>query len=52
MNTVTQNQVTVNTEKQDNLLRLPYFVSVEQLSADDVLHLLQRAQYFKNGGEF
>lgn len=27
------------------------FVSVEQLSADDVLHLLQRAQYFKNGGE-
>ena len=51
MNTVTQNQVTVNTEKQDNLLRLPYFVSVEQLSADDVLHLLQRAQYFKNGGQ-
>lgn len=51
MNTVTQNQVTVNTEKQDNLLRLPYFVSVEQLSADDVLHLLKRAQYFKNGGQ-
>ena len=52
MTTVSQNQVVVETEdEQDNLLRLPYFVSVEQLSADDVLHLLQRAQYFKNGGE-
>lgn len=52
MSTVSQNQVVVEIEdKQDNLLRLPYFVSVEQLSADDVLHLLQRAQYFKNGGE-
>lgn len=39
MTTVSQKQVVVETEdKQDNLLRLPYFVSVEQLSADDVLH--------------
>lgn len=35
---------------QDNLLRLPYFVSVEQLSSQDVINLIKRAQYFKNGG--
>ena len=33
-----------------NLVSLPHFVSVENLSAEEVEALINRAEYFKNGG--
>ena len=36
-------------EKLD-LVSLPHFVSVENLSVEEVEALIKRAEYFKNGG--
>lgn len=36
--------------KSLNLVSLPHFVSVENLSVDEVTALIQRAEYFKHGG--
>ena len=47
---VTKDQNATNASKDDKLLRLPYFVSVEQLDVEDVFNLIHRAQYFKKGG--
>ena len=33
-----------------NLVSLPHFVSVENLSVEQVEALINRAEYFKNGG--
>lgn len=33
-----------------NLVSLPHFVSVENLSVEEVEALIKRAEYFKNGG--
>ncbi len=33
-----------------NLVSLPHFVSVENLSVEEVEALINRAEYFKNGG--
>lgn len=33
------------------LVKLPHFVTVEDLSTDQVLSLIQRAEYYKQGGQ-
>ena len=33
------------------LVKLPHFVTVEDLSSEQVLSLIHRAEYYKNGGE-
>lgn len=38
----------MNTEKK--YVRLPHFVTIENLSNDDVYALIERAEYFKHGG--
>ena len=38
----------MNIEKK--AVRLPHFVTIENLSNDDVSALIERAEYFKHGG--